>query len=93
MAAEKIAAADPIPSYLIECLVWNAPDSAFLGEAYVDNLKAILAYLHVNTQSDLLCSTWCEVNALKLLFGAHQPWTRSAANEFVLAAWNFAKLK
>jgi hypothetical protein len=36
MVAERNTAAQPIPSYLIECLVWNAPNSAFFDDEYAD---------------------------------------------------------
>jgi hypothetical protein len=89
MAAAKVPAAEPIPSYLIECLVWNAPDRAFVAEEYTENLKEVLVYLLVNTVDDQVCSQWFEVNGLKLLFGFHQPWTRLTAQQFIRAAWEY----
>jgi hypothetical protein len=93
MVAEGNAAAKPIPSYLIECLVWNAPNHAFVDDQYAENLRAILLYLYSNTQTDIGCNEWREVNQLKYLFWAGQPWTRAAANSFIVAAWNRADFK
>jgi hypothetical protein len=93
MVDEGSAAATPIPSYLIECLVWNAPNSAFVDDQYADNLRAVLLHLYSNTQHDAACSEWGEVNELKYLFRGSQPWTRSAVNTFVVAAWNRAGFK
>jgi Nucleotidyltransferase domain len=93
MVAAKIAAAEPIPSYLVECLVWNAPESAFEAEDYADNLRAVLVHLYQNTQRDETCSEWGEVNEVKYLFRPGQPWTRGAVNAFLVAAWNRAGLK
>lgn len=93
MVDEGNAAAKPIPSYLIECLVWNAPNSVFVDDQYADNLRAILWHLYSNTQSDVTCSDWGEVNELKYLFRENQPWTRVAVNTFVVAAWNRAGFK
>lgn len=93
MAVAKMAVADPVPSYLIECLVWNAPKSAFSHDDYADNLRAILAHIFTSTQTDEGCASWLEVNELKYLFRASQPWTRSAVNAFVIAAWNHVAFK
>lgn len=93
MVAEGNTAAKPIPSYLIECLVWNAPNSAFLDDEYAENLRAILLHLYSNTQTEAACSEWGEVNELKYLFRGSQPWTRPAVNSFVVAAWNRAGFK
>jgi hypothetical protein len=92
MVDEGHPAAKPIPSYLIECLVWNAPDSAFFHDEYAENLKAILQYLYANTQNDAACTNWGEINDLKYLFRGIQPWTRVDVNGFVVAAWNRAQL-
>lgn len=93
MLGAKITVAEPIPSYLIECLVWNVPNSAFAADDYADNLRAILVHLYNSTQRDELCSEWGEVNELKYLFRPSQPWTRAAVNDFVLAAWQRAGFK
>lgn len=93
MAMEKIAAAEPIPSYLIECLVWNTPDAAFAADDYADNLRGILVHVYGSTQNDEACSAWREVNELKYLFRPSQPWTRAAVNSFIVAAWNRAGFK
>jgi hypothetical protein len=93
MVAEGNAAAKPIPSYLIECLVWNAPHQAFTHDEYAENLRAILLHLFSSTQTDATCGEWGEVNELKYLFRASQPWTRAAVNGFVVAAWNRAGFK
>lgn len=93
MVAEANEAAKSIPSYLIECMVWNAPNSAFIGDDYAQNLRAILLHLHANTQMDAACTDWGEVNELKYLFRVGQPWTRAAANNFIVAAWNRVDFK
>lgn len=90
MADEGNAAAKVIPSYLIECLVWNTPNNAFLDEQYATNLQSILWYLYANTQTDAACNEWGEVNELKYLFRGSQPWTRTDVNNFIVAAWNRA---
>lgn len=93
MVAESNAAAKPIPSYLIECLVWNAHNDAFVDDQYAENLRVILLYLYSNTETDVACNEWGEVNELKYLFRMGQPWTRAAVNNFIVAAWNRANFR
>ena len=89
MAAAGISAADPIPSFLVECLVWNAPDSAFNRDTYKAMMRAILANLYNDTRTGETCSEWGEVSELKYLFRGTQPWTRAQAHAFISAAWDF----
>lgn len=90
MVKEDNSAAKMIPSYLIECLVWNVPNEAFLDDHYATNLRSILWHLYSSTQTDTPCIEWGEVNELKYLFRGSQPWTRVDANNFIVAAWNRA---
>ena len=93
MTGRGIAEATPIPSYLIECLAWNVPNAAFGHDDYTDDLREVLLRLFGATQDDGGCSEWREVNELKYLFRRDQPWTRQAANDFIVAAWAFAALQ
>lgn len=88
MAGERIEAAKPIASYLIECLVWNAPNSAFGHDEYVVDVRHVLAHLCDETRWDHQCKEWVEVNGIKYLFHWTQPWNRAQANSFLNAAWN-----
>lgn len=89
MAEQGITAADPIPSYLIECLVWNVPN-ALLGQATnVANVRNALAHLWNNTRDDAQCKEWGEINELKYLFWAGQPWSGQQVNTFLQAAWDY----
>lgn len=89
MAERGVAAADPIPSYLIECLVWNAPDVAFAHDEYCANVRHILAYTFNQTLRDDACTDWCEISKLKWLFRGGQPWTRLQTHAFLSAAWTY----
>jgi len=89
MAENGIATAKPIPSYLIECLVWNVPDVDFGHDAYTDNMRAVLAHTFNETIDDAKCTEWGEVNELKYLFRKGQPWTRQQAHAFLSEAWDY----
>lgn len=93
MQEDKIAEADNVASYLIECLVWNAPLAAFQHEQYTDDVRYVIADIFNRTRSEDQCSEWGEVNELKYLFRPSQAWTREQANRFLDAAWNYIGFK
>jgi hypothetical protein len=81
--------AEPIPGFLLECLVWNVPNDHFGHTTYRADARACLASLFNNTRSDNTCSQWGEVSELKYLFRPSQKWTRQQANSFLDKAWNY----
>ncbi len=89
MAEYGVSAAEPIPSFLVECLVWNASAPAFDYGSYRAMMRAVIAELFNTTLRDDLCSEWGEVSELKYLFRPAQPWTRQKAHSFLDAAWNY----
>lgn len=84
-----IKAAGPIPSFLVECLVWNVPDRLFGQVTYYDDMRAVLASIYTDTAEPDRCRDWTEENGIKFLFHPSQPWTREQANAFALAAWTY----
>jgi hypothetical protein len=89
METKGVVAANNMPSYLVECLVWNASDAAFGHSTYTKDMREVLAQTFNGTLTDDACYEWLEVNELKYLFRATQPWTRAQAHAFLSAAWNF----
>ena len=89
MTEQGIAAAKPIPGFLVECLVWNVPNDHFDHFTYAADVREALAFLFNKTISDKECSEWDEVSHLKYLFRDSQPWTRQQAHEFLDAAWDY----
>jgi hypothetical protein len=103
MLDNGIPSAAYVQSFELESLVWNAPTLLFgapiplLAALYPETgirepLKAVLGHLHAGTANDQACSTWTEVNGIKPLFGASQPWTREGAHAFIADAWAYAEL-
>jgi len=88
---QGVHAADPVASYLIECLLYNVPDPVFGGDSYKDNVQNALLTCFSATQTDVACDKWREVNETKFLFRSTQPWTRQQAYDFVLAAWSYVE--
>lgn len=86
MADKGTAAASSVPGYLLECLAWNVPDDRYGNSTWVQELRTALAYLSSHLGDSTKCSEWTEVDGIKYLFHANQPWTRQQAYEFVRAA-------
>ena len=85
--------AKAVPGYLLECMVWNVPDTAFAELTWDARVQAVLGYLWTNTKDDAKCTSWCEVDAIKYLFRTSQPWTRPAAHAFINGAWDFVGVR
>ena len=83
------SSAKAIPGYLVECLCWNVPNAAFAGSTWDVRVQAALGHLWTNTKDDASYESWCEVDDIKYLFRASQPWTRAAAHAFIDKAWDY----
>ncbi len=83
---------EEVPSYFIECLVYNCPDHFFIIDSWTETLRVLLAhmrdYLDVPEPiSDF--DRWLEVNECFYLFHNGQKWTRNDASNFVNSAWRY----
>ncbi len=87
------AAAKPIPGFLLECMVWNAPNTCFSHDTWDGDIQAVFQYLWSNTKDDESCKNWHEVNDIKYLFHATQKWTRAQAHAFVDSAWDYVGVR
>lgn len=83
------AAAAEVPSFLIECIVFNAPDGKFglVEGSYYEDVRAVIAWLFNKVKADAPDPKFVEVSGLKALFQDGQAWTRVQAAEFLLQAW------
>jgi len=89
MIENNIAAAKPISSYLIECLVWNVPNNGFGHKEYKSDVRYVLAHTFNETLNSDNCREWGEVNEIKYLFRQSQPWTVEQAHAFLASAWDY----
>jgi hypothetical protein len=89
MQEDQVVAAKDIPSFLIECLVWNAPNEGFNHDLYTADIQYAIANIFNKTLDEIQCKEWGEVNELKYLFRPVQPWTREQAHYFFSAAWDY----
>ncbi len=89
MSNNGIKSAKDTPSFLIECLVFNASNNCFNYFTFKEIIHSVLANLFKSTIPDEECSEWGEVNELKYLFRDSQPWTRKSAHQFLSDAWDY----
>jgi hypothetical protein len=92
MVEQGVAAAQGIPSFLIESLVWNVPDDGFRNGSYRADVRWCLWHIFAKTQNIVDYLSWSEVNGIKSLF-IGQPWTVTQVGTFVTAAWNYVGFK
>ena len=83
---------DELPSYLMECLIYNCPDEYFARSTWRDVMQGCLADIYNYTlaaEPSKESERWFEVNEAKFLFHATQKWTREQVHTFAGAAWAF----
>lgn len=93
MADEGIAEANPIPGFLIECLVWNSPSSGFIGESWEDDTRNCITHVWSSTKTAEECNDWGEVSEYKYLFRGSPDSKRQEAHSFINAAWDYIGVK
>ncbi len=80
---------DTISSFLIECLVWNVPNSYFNNYTISEDVEKSLSYLIVQTSKYENCSEWGEVSELLYLFRDFRKFTLMEANTFLNKAYEY----
>ena len=81
---------DSLPSYFMECLVYNVPASTLSsGSNLAAGFQSTLAYLwnHLDDGS-AAARDWVEPNYMKWLFKGHQKWTVGQAKDLVLLTYS-----
>lgn len=78
MANEGYDSAKTVPSYLIECLVYNCPDTTFGYATWCERIWYTSNYIAANANTD-----WTEVDEIKFLFHTSQPWRMSEVEDFI----------
>lgn len=83
-----------LPSFFMECLAYNCPDSVFSHSTWTECLRAMLLHIWNGLQGDEPASgRWLEVNECFFLFHENQKWDREDGREFAKAAWNYFGFK
>jgi len=77
-----------LPSYIVECLVYNVPDKGFGHTAYKDDMRFVLATIFNATLAGGDWNDWEEVNGLRYLFRGKDALDPGAAHALASAAWD-----
>ena len=82
-----------LPSFFMECLVYNVPNDRFNHKTYVKDMREVLAHIFNQTLSYEKCTDWLEVSERKYLFRTSQPWTWQQAHDLAGKAWDYMGLE
>jgi hypothetical protein len=82
-----------LPSYFIECLVYNVPDASFNhADDYLADMSGVLMRIYNAMLSDGNGYDWLHVHELVYLFRGDDSWSQADAQALALAAWNELEL-
>ncbi len=93
MQEDGVDEAKDIPSFLIQSMVWSAPEDHFNRSTYSDDVRAVVAHCHNETLPNGSHANLCEVNDIKYIFGPHQSCERDKAHAFFSKAWDYIGFK
>lgn len=79
---------DELPSYFMECLVFNAPASTLTTGDLDDGFRATLSSLWGLLESEDSKRAMVEPNWMKWLFTEDKKWSIQDGKDLVLATWN-----
>ncbi len=78
-----------LPSYLMECLVFNVPNPTLQTGTLDAGFKETLRWLYLRLNDGSAYEDWVEPNYCKWLFKGVQKWTVDDAKTLVLKTWNY----
>jgi hypothetical protein len=74
-------------SFLVECLAYNCREESFLAQSAYDRTRKVLSDVWEQLEAESTHRNMVEVNDVKYLFHASQPWTLEDAKKCILAMW------
>lgn len=83
---------EEVPSYVMECLIYNCPDNYFDRTTWRSVMQGCLADIYNYTnrvEPSESSDRWLEANGAKFLFHPGQKWTREQIHTFANAAWDY----
>lgn len=85
---------EEIPSYLLECLIYNCPEEYFKRDTWRSTMRGCLAEIFNHTiRDESRDNRWLEANEAKFLFGSTQKWTRAQIHKFASDAWDYMEFE
>lgn len=89
----QVKAAADVPSFLLECLAYNASDDCYQKDHLYDDVHAVITQIWNKTKPETEDLALVEVGGLKWLFSTSQPWSKATAHAFLLRAWQHVGFK
>lgn len=90
MIDDGISVSENITSFLLECLIWNLPNSKLNDyDTWTERVKQAIIYLLNKAKSADDCKDWGEVSERFFLFHSGRKWTVSVVNQFLNQLWNY----
>ncbi|WFO17105.1 nucleotidyltransferase [Cellulophaga baltica 4] len=90
MQEDGINVSDNITSFLIECLVWNVPNTKIDNYySWTERLKQSIIYIHEQTKEQDSCNEWGEVSELLYLWRGNRKWSRADVNQYMVQLWQY----
>lgn len=90
MKEDGIAVSENISSFLLECLVYNLPNSTFNDfDTWNDRVKQAIIHLWNKTKELETCNKWVEVSGRFYLFHSGRKWNHTDVNVFLKQMWNY----
>jgi len=80
-----------MPSFFLECLVWNVPNSLFFVPTYRAAIRSIVATIWSDMGDPSKASDYAEVSDLRWLFRGNSHRTFQQARSFMEHAWTFVE--
>lgn len=84
-----------VPSYFVECLVFNCPNRILQRSTWVSTISGVLGHIWdglEGAEPSAEDERWLEVNECFFLFHHAQEWNRQEGRDFAYAAWNYLEL-
>lgn len=90
MRDDGINVSNNITSFLMECLVWNVPNSKIDNyDNWTKRLRQSIIYIYEQTKEQETCNEWGEVSELLYLWRGSRKWSRTDVNEYMVQLWNY----
>jgi predicted nucleotidyltransferase len=87
MEESRSIIAGSMPSFFLECLIWNATNNKFYG-SYTEITKNIITQVWNDVRNPQIANDYAEISDLLWLFRGGQRNPKDAEN-FMLSAWNY----
>ncbi|MGI8417392.1 MAG: nucleotidyltransferase domain-containing protein [Nakamurella sp.] len=88
-ALVKAGTITDLPSYFMECLVFNVPDLTLTVGTLDEGFQETLRWLYLGLDDGSAYEKWVEPNWEKWLFKGTQKWSVDDAKTLVLKTWNY----